>query len=389
MRRLFFLAWRYALYHRLRTALLTFSLCLTIAIPITVHLLTGTIQEALLHRAQGSPFVVGSPGSAADLTVNSLYFEDIALPDLTYGQVESLEADDLVTAVPLHVKYSTRGFPIVGTTLEYFRRRRLLLHQGSEWERLGDCMLGAEVAEKLQLGVGNFLISDSESFLKPVGALPLRMRIQGVLAPTGTSDDRAVFVHVRTAWLLAGIGHGHDAGLHTSDQGGPAGSAHAQLAAAGVQYLEVTDENESSFHFHGTPDQFPLTAALVFPEDNRSGVIWEGRQQSEAELLTVRPVDVVEQLVNVLLNVQRVVDGIVIALCVIVGVLFAVVVIFSLQLRRAEMQTFQALGASRWLRGQLILCDLLLILLLTPPFTALLTAGLYYVGHPWIERILF
>ncbi|MCG6156217.1 ABC transporter permease [Rubinisphaera margarita] len=389
MRRLLFLAWRYALYHRLRTVLLTFSLCLTIAIPVTVHLLTGTIQEALLRRAQGSPFVVGSPGSAADLTVNSLYFEEIDLPPFTYGQAESLTEDELVTAVPLHVKYSTREYPIVGTTLEYFRRRRLLLHHGSEWERLGDCMLGAEVAKKLELGVGDFLISDSESFLKPVGALPLRMRIQGVLAPTGTSDDRAVFVHVRTAWLLEGIGHGHDAALHTTEDGGTAGAAHAQLAAAGVQFLEVNEENQNSFHFHGEPDQFPLTAALVFPSDNRSGLIWEGRQQADPDLLTVRPVDVVEQLVNVLVNVQRVVDGIVLALGVIVGVLFTVVVIFSLQLRRDEMQTFQALGASRWLTAQLILCDLLLILLLTPPFTALLTVGLYYAGHPWIERILF
>ncbi len=389
MRRLLYLAWRYALYHRLRTILLTLSLCLTIAIPVAVHLLTGTIQEALLHRAQGSPFVVGSPGSAADLTVSSLYFEGIALPTFTYGQAETIEAGDLVTAVPLHVKYSTRDFPIVGTTLGYFRQRRLLLHRGSEWERLGDCMLGAEVARELQLGVGDSLVSDSESFLKPVGALPLRMRIRGILAPTGTADDRAVFVHVRTAWLLEGIGHGHDAGLHASEEGGRAGAAHAQLAAAGVQYLEVTEENEGSFHFHGTPDEFPLTAALVFPHDNRSGVIWEGRQQGRADLLTVRPVDVVEQLIDVLLNVQRVVDGIVLALGVIVGVLFTVVVIFSLQLRRDEMRTFQALGASRWLRGQLIICDLLLILLLTPPFTALLTVGLYYAGHPWIERILF
>ena len=32
----------------------------------------------------------------------------------------------------------------------------------------------------------------------------------GILAPTSTPDDEAVFVDIKTAWVISGIGHGHE-----------------------------------------------------------------------------------------------------------------------------------------------------------------------------------
>ena len=36
------------------------------------------------------------------------------------------------------------------------------------------------------------------------------MKVVGVLSPVATPDDEAVFVDVKTAWVIAGLAHGHD-----------------------------------------------------------------------------------------------------------------------------------------------------------------------------------
>ena len=33
--------------------------------------------------------------------------------------------------------------------------------------------------------------------------------MSGVLEPTGTADDRVIFVDLKTSWIMAGHGHGH------------------------------------------------------------------------------------------------------------------------------------------------------------------------------------
>ena len=48
---------------------------------------------------------------------------------------------------------------------------------------------------------------------------PLKMRVTGILAPTGTPDDLAVFTDVKTAWVIDGIGHGHDDLAATMEEG--------------------------------------------------------------------------------------------------------------------------------------------------------------------------
>ena len=75
--------------------------------------------------------------------------------------------------------------------------------------RLGDCVLGAAAAEKLKLQPGDKLMSDPENVFDLAGSYPVNMRVKGILAPTGTADDGAVFVDVQTEWLILGIMHGH------------------------------------------------------------------------------------------------------------------------------------------------------------------------------------
>ena len=41
------------------------------------------------------------------------------------------------------------------------------------------------------------------------GDYPLKMKVVGILAASNSADDGAVFVDLKTQWVIEGFGHGH------------------------------------------------------------------------------------------------------------------------------------------------------------------------------------
>jgi hypothetical protein len=80
--------------------------------------------------------------------------------------------------------------------------------QGRQIAVLGEAVVGARVAGRLDLGPGDTVVSSPENLFDLDGVYPLQLQIVGVLTPTGTPDDEAVFVDIKTTWVIAGIEDG-------------------------------------------------------------------------------------------------------------------------------------------------------------------------------------
>jgi putative ABC transport system permease protein len=176
------------------------------------------------------------------------------------------------------------------------------------------------------------------------------MNVVGVLERTYTPDDEAIFVDVKTAWIIAGLGHGHeDLARPEAAPGVLRREGDKVIAnAAVVQYNEITQENLDSFHFHGDNGEFPVTAVIVVPHDDKSATLIQGKYVSQDELVQiVRPVGVMSDLLATILTVQ----SYVVAAVVIVGLATlataSLVFMLSLRLRRREIQTMIKIGGSR------------------------------------------
>lgn len=383
------LSWKHARFHRVRTVLLVLSLGLGLSIPLATRWITADLQQMLTRRAQSTPVLVGSPGSRVDLVLGGLYFHAQGLQTIPYGLIEKVSQDQLVEPLPLHLLHSANSFPVVGTSLDYFSKRNLMLQSGTLPRRLGDCLLGSEVARQLNLQPGDRLLSDAKGFLNPAGDLPLKMRITGILSASHSPDDQAVFVDIKTAWLMDGIGHGHVKQSQTDKEQILNQNDQAVTLGANVQnYMEVTDDNLNSFHFHGDKSKFPLTAILVFPTGTREGILWEGRFQNQSEILIVHPLKVVQELISLLINIRRIIDAVVIALGTVMLILLLLLGGLSLQLRKQEMETFHAMGASRAIRIKLIALDFLLIFTFSLPVTFLLSSIFAMMGKPLLFQLL-
>ena len=359
-----YIAWRYLAYHRLRTAVLVVALAIILFVPAFLATIIDEGRRQLTARADATPLLLGAPGSALDLVMSSLYFTRDLPRLITFGDAETIDDTGYATTIPLDTRHSAGAFTIVGTTLEYFDYRGLKIARGRPLAVLGDAVVGANAAAALGLDPGDSIISTPDTVFDIAGRYPLKVSIVGVLGPTGTRDDDAIFVDIRTGWIIDGIGHGHLDLLRSDDptvvlkRDDGAIVANAKLET----YTVITPDNLADFHFHGAVRGYPVTAAIVVPEDTRAAAILLGRYQAaEAGLQLMRPEVVVRDLVRTIFRIKRIFDLVVITVGAATLLAVALVILLSLRLRAGELSTIYRLGCSRGAAAGFVAAELAII----------------------------
>lgn len=390
-----YLAWRHVRFNAGRSLVLVLALSVLATTPLATGRLAEIAREQLNARAAATPLIYGPAGSKLDLSMSALFFEGRPTADLSLADYDRLAEAGLAVPAPILRTHSARRFPIVATDLEYFDFRDLKLADGRRMARLGEAVIGAAVARDLNLGVGDTIQSDSEDIFELAGAYPLRMEIVGVLAPANSPDDRAVLTDLRTGWVVAGLGHGHQ-DLSTADQSvlfsnrGGVTVANAKLK----EYVEITDANRDGFHFHGPPESFPISAILLDPYDARSAAILQGRVADEAEeggaaRQIFRPLDVVGQLLEQIFRVKTLLDMLTAAVGFAALLALALLIWLTVKLRRREFEIALRLGADRGLLAQLVTAELAILAAGALCLSAAVLGALDLYGAEVVERILF
>ena len=377
MNDILYLAWRYLRFNRGKTAVLVASISLILFLPAALQVVVREGARTLTARADSSPLLVGSAGSAVDLTLGALYFREPTLEPMVFTEVSRLAEADLATAIPLHLRYNVRGRRIVGTTLDYFEFRNLQVASGRTFAVLGECVLGASAARGLQATVGGHVLSSPAGAFDVAGTFPLKMKVVGVLAPTGTADDEAVFVDLKTAWVIAGLAHGHtDVTAPGAESGVLAVEGDNVVANASVlSYTEITPDNIDSFHFHGSPDGFPVDAILAVPHDRKSGVMLRGRYEEPGSAVQmVVPRAVVDDLVETMFSIRDAVFAVSLGLGLATIATAFLVFALSIRLRRREIDTMRKIGVSRGRMRAVLATEVLLVVVVSVALAATLTA---------------
>lgn len=362
MMHVFHLAYRYTAYYRLRTLLLVAAVTLTLMLPLATRWTIERFRTQALERAEATPMVIGAKGSSFGLALHALYFRGDAPITIKASQRSRIDALKLGETLPMLARFRAQGHLVVGTTNDYLAFRYLTLADGDSLERWGDCLVGWQVAQTLGVKPGDHLLSEPENMFDLSGPAPLKMRVRGILSRTGLADDEVIFCHLETAWIMAGIGHGHELPSETSTATSSAASAAMHTTEGLQRYSEITAENIGSFHFHGNQDDYPLTAIIAIPDSPRSATLLEGKFLSPDEpCQVIIPREIVSDLLQLVARVQQLLDAVSLLLGVATLLLIVLVMWLSLRLRTAEMRTLQLLGAGRWKIAQIMLAELAMI----------------------------
>lgn len=386
-----YMAWRYLLFHKVRTVVLIAAITLITYLPFAVHILVRSSEAQMLARSQHTPLIMGQKGSTLDLVLNTLYFTSKPPERIAMDEADRVDASGLAYAIPVYNRFVARGFPIVGTTLDYFAFRQLDIAAGRMLAVLGECILGATVAATLDLAPGDTLMSAPENPFDLAGVYPLKMHVVGVLNSSHTPDDRAVFVDIKTAWVIEGLGHGHTDLATTTDQQTILEQRDGTIVASAkvVQYTEITPDNIDSFHFHGDTSSFPLTAILAVPHDDKSATLLRGRYLAETiSSQIVRPTEVIAALLQNIFKIKQVLNIIFTVVSVAMVLAIVLIMTLSLRLRQPEIETMYKLGCNRLKMVELVAAELGAIVLLSLILTAGLTAATLHWQLTIMHRFL-
>jgi len=374
------LATAYLRFHWGRSLVLILVAALILAVPAVTRMLLDTAEARLTARAEATPLLLGRRGSALDLTMAALYFSDERPTPLPMAEVEAIWDSGFATPMPLHTEFESGGWRIVGTTLDYFDFRGLALAEGRSLAILGEAILGARVAEALALAPGDTLVSTPQNLFDLDGIYPLAMPVVGVFAPTGTPDDDAIFVDLRTAWVIAGIGHGHDDVVESDEPGASAGV---------VQFRQITESNLESFHFHGDAERYPVSAVLVAPYDTRGATILRGRYlDPDGTAQMIVPADVVQGLVDRIFRIRAVLDAVTLAIGAAAFAAIGLAIFLSWRLREREVATAVRIGARRGTILRLLMAETGLLLAGASLLATMLTMGAETAADTWVGWLL-
>ena len=391
MKDLLYLSLQYIRHHRAKLTVLTLAITLVLWLPIAIQSIVDQTAAQLLQRADSTPLIIGAPGSPLELSLGSLYFRSKTASTLPYSELAELNNTGLARAIPLYYRFRSQDYPVVGTSPDYFEYRGLQITAGRHGALLGEAVIGAAVAKSMDIGVGDHVITSPESVFDLAGVYPLKMPVVGVLAPSLSPDDEAIFVDIKTSWVIQGLGHGHQE-LNRKEAMGQILKREGDniIANASVrQFNEITSDNLDSFHFHGDNTDNPISAIIPVTHDEKSAALLLGHYQEERDRVQiVRSQKVIGELLDTVFTVR---DYIVVGVALVAaatGIVAVLVFYLSLRLRKGERHTLSRIGASQLQVQTLMATEIITVLLLSALLSGVLMIITKQYGITLIQQLL-
>ena len=381
-----------------RSLLLAFVLGVSLGVPLALSSLLARASLDMTARAHIAPLLLGAKGSESDLVFGALFFASTPPNGLTMRDLARVEHDEMARAIPIMLGASAREAVVVGTTLDYFAQREITPQRGEMFALIGECVVGANVAQRLALTDDACLFTDAHSLSDLAGVLPLELTVTGILRETGSADDDVIFVDLRTMWSIRGLGHRHADPAHPSASSTAAAAVIGQDGARAIlsealvieraATTAATATTSASFHFHGSVDDLPLDAALVYPRDAKSLALLLGRFTAKNEpLQLIRPELFASRVLDRIFGVARVLGAVALGTALLVALVVASAFALSIRLRADELALMRRLGASRARVATFIATEALLLAMLSVAL-ALVVWSLAPLASPLLLRMV-
>jgi putative ABC transport system permease protein len=202
---IFTVAVKYLRARAVASVLTALSIALGVSLVIASVLLTRGIKEGFVEGTTDYSLVVGAKGSPTQLVLSVVFRMDIATPNILVRTLRYLQQDPRVeVAVPVALGDAYQGFRYVATSPAYFasfpwRRKTFSLAAGRFFRDDSpdapsyEALLGADAARRAGLSIGDRFYEGEEMAEYPLSVV-------GILRPTASADDRAIFLSLPSFW---------------------------------------------------------------------------------------------------------------------------------------------------------------------------------------------
>ena len=338
-------------HHPAIALLLSISLGISLAIPISGVLMISGYRAKLIERASETPFVVGALGSKVDLTLGALAFLPTELKPISTRDLEKSAENYNGLFIPMNLFFTVKDFSLVGTTSNYFTLRNLQPSIGELPSIPGEVVLGHNVAEQLNAKIGSTLITQQRQLSNLSEPQSIILKISGILEKKGSPDDNVIFTLIETSWVASGHLHIHE------ENSSESAVDHEEIQTA----RSVNDENINELHGHGNKNDFPISLAIFIPENKKSATIIPSRIDQKGLLHAPKPQVVVSNLLTYVIRIRDLVLAITGALLTASLILAIALFGLDLKMRNKELNTLRAIGISKGAVRLLIFYEIIII----------------------------
>lgn len=384
------IAWRSLTQRALASTLTGLSMALGVALVVMVLVAYNVISDSFQRGAGGGyDIIVGAKGGKLQLVLNTVYHlstpvENIpysVLHDLTEGQFKPY----VTRAIPYCLGDHYEGQRVVATVPALFAEtlyapgRKYAFSAGRNFQANGyfEGVIGALAATRTGLKVGDTFRPTHGVADDGQGHEHDAFKVVGILEPTGTPNDRALFINIEGFYLL----ENHAKPVAEAK---PGDAAKPQPAVAST--LEKHEEHEAKVHDEAKPEahdhehdhdhdhdhehghtplpveQRELTAVLVRTSSPAASIQLPNLINEGSAAQAVMPVREIRGLFDVIVGpIETVLLALTGLIVVVSGVGILVSIYNSMSERRREIAVMRALGARRSTVRTIVLLESLLL----------------------------
>jgi putative ABC transport system permease protein len=191
----------------LYTFLSVFIASLSIALLLGTQQLKRSFENQIENNLGKIDVVVGAKGSPLQLVLASVLHLDNPTGNISYKEALKIIKNPLIkSAIPISYGDNYKGYRIVGTTHEYTVLYNAELQKGHRVENAMEVILGNSVAQKLNLKIGDTLLSAHGLLENSIEEHDAVLTVVGILKPTQKVIDRLILTNLQSVWDV----HNHE-----------------------------------------------------------------------------------------------------------------------------------------------------------------------------------
>ncbi|MGZ3809802.1 MAG: ABC transporter permease, partial [Bacteriovorax sp.] len=200
---------KFLTYKSLNNRKFTSLLCvLSIALSVTLFLgierIRNGAREGFTNTISQTDLIVGAKGGPLQLLLYTVFHIGGAVNNIRMSTYEEIKNNRLVEwTIPISLGDTYRGYRVVATDENFFAHyrfrgdKKIELSSGAIPKDTFDVVLGSEVAKKFQLKINDpIVLSHGVSSAAILSHEATPFRIVGIIAPTQTPIDTAVYINL-------------------------------------------------------------------------------------------------------------------------------------------------------------------------------------------------
>ena len=358
-----------SLYARLLTVAMTvFAISLSLMLYMSVEKLRTSAYTSFTDTISQTDLIVGARTSSVQLLLYSVFRIGNATNNITWESYEDvINKKEVAWSVPISLGDSHKGFRVMGTNSEFFKRYKfrggqsIELEQGKNLDDLYDVIIGAGVAEKLNYSVGTpLIVSHGLQSFSDHDDQPFK--VSGILAKTGTPVDNTVIVSLEA---IEAIHVDWSTGAKIPGQITPVEE---------IRQMDLSPKN--------------ITAALI-GVNSKLQIFQLQRwinEYPEESLSSILPGVALQELWRIVGVVENLLLGISVTVIFTTLIGMTAIIFSSLNERRREMAIWRAMGASPKVVIGLLMLEAFIISVMSIIVSTVMLFLTLYVLQPWIDN---